>query len=100
MPEPKQQQQPDLHISTRDDTRYTGYRDLEIVYEGSSQHIPVRAPDISAQGMFINTAKHFPEGAVIKIQFRLSQTDYIVRTRAEVRYCLAGVGIGVQFIEI
>ena len=90
----------DQNISTRDTTRYSGYRDLQILYEGSSQDIPVRAPDISLQGMFINTAKHFAEGAVIKISFRLSRTNHVVRVRAEVRYCLEGVGIGVEFIDI
>lgn len=96
----KPQPAPDLNISTRDNQRYAGYRDLHIIYEGSSQEIPVRAPDISPQGMFINTARHFSEGAIIKIQFHLTRTGVAVHVRGEVRYCLSGVGIGVQFLDI
>jgi hypothetical protein len=87
-------------ISTRDNSRYRGYTDLHLTFEGSSQEIPVKVPDISTRGMFINTAKYFPQGAVLKINFRLVRTDVVINTRAEVRYCLEGVGIGVEFIDI
>ena len=50
--------------------RFAHYRELSIVYEGTSLDIPVRAPDISTHGMFINTAQKFPEGAVLRICFR------------------------------
>jgi hypothetical protein len=84
----------------RQHNRYAAYRDLAIAYEGYSESIPVRAPDISASGMFINTGRRFPEGAVVKVRFRLTRSSYEVNARAEVRYCLPGVGIGVEFIEI
>ena len=87
-------------ISTRDNSRYRGYPDLRLNFEGSSQDIPVKVPDISTRGMFINTAKYFPQGAVLKISFRLVRTDVVISVRAEVRYCLEGVGIGVEFIDI
>jgi hypothetical protein len=80
--------------------RYAHYRDLSILYEGSSLDFPVRVPDISTRGMFVNTAQRFPEGAVLRICFRLSRTNFLVRARAEVRYCLPGVGIGVEFIGL
>jgi len=80
--------------------RYAHYRELSIVYEGTSLDIPVRAPDISTQGMFVNTAQRFPEGAVLRICFRLSRSNFLVRARGEVRYCLPGVGIGVEFIGL
>jgi len=80
--------------------RYAHYRELSIVYEGTSQDIPVRAPDISIHGMFINTAQKFPEGAVLRICFRLARTHYLVTARGEVRYCLPGVGVGVEFIAL
>lgn len=85
---------------TRQHLRYPPYRDLAIVYEGYNEKIPYRAPDLSARGMFINTARHFPEGAVLKLKFRLTRLDYEVSARGEVRYCLPGVGIGVEFVEI
>ena len=91
---------PKTGISTRDNSRYRGYTDLHITFEGSSQEIPVKVPDISTRGMFINTAKYFPQGTVLKISFRLVRTDVPVHVRAEVRYCLEGVGIGVEFVDI
>ncbi|MEO5935667.1 MAG: PilZ domain-containing protein [Terriglobales bacterium] len=91
---------PKTGISTRDNSRYRGYTDLHISFEGSSQEIPVKVPDISTRGMFINTAKYFPQGAVLKISFRLVRTDVVIHTRSEVRYCLEGVGIGVEFVDI
>jgi len=87
-------------ISTRDNSRYRGYTDLHLTFEGSSAEIPVKVPDISTRGMFINTSRYFPQGAVLKISFRLVRTNVTVQTRAEVRYCLEGVGIGVEFIDI
>jgi hypothetical protein len=76
------------------------YRELFITYEGRSEEIPLRPPDLSVQGMFIQTARRFPEGAVLKIRFRLVRSLYEVFARAEVRYCLPGVGIGIEFVEI
>jgi hypothetical protein len=87
-------------ISSRSGDRFRGYSDLSIVYEGSSEEIPVKVPDVSTTGMFINTARHFTEGAVIKVHFRLIRLNHEVNTRAEVRYCLSGVGIGIQFVDI
>ena len=80
--------------------RFAYYRELSIVYEGTSLDIPVHAPDISTRGMFINTAHKFPEGAVLRICFRLARTNCVVTARGEVRYCLPGVGIGVEFIGL
>jgi len=80
--------------------RFAHYRELSIVYEGASLDVPVRAPDISVRGMFINTAHKFPEGAVLRICFRLARSNRPVTARGEVRYCLPGVGIGVEFIGL
>jgi hypothetical protein len=89
-----------MRISTRDKSRFRGYKDLSIVFEGSSQEIPVRVPDISTRGMFINTAKFFPEGTILKVRFKLVKSDFEISARSEVRYCLKGVGIGVEFLDI
>jgi hypothetical protein len=81
--------------------RYSAhYRELVITYEGHEQEISVRPPDLSTQGMFIQTTRHFPEGAVLRVRFQLAHSQYQVTARAEVRYCLSGVGIGIEFIEI
>jgi hypothetical protein len=80
--------------------RYSPYRDLTMKYEGRSEDVPLRVPDISTHGMFINTPREFPEGSVLKLNFQLTRTGHLVSARGEVRYCLPGVGIGVEFFEI
>ena len=86
---------------SRQETRYTGFvRSLSVTYEGSTDDITLRAPDISPKGMFINTPNHLPEGAVLRVSFQLPRTSFEVLARCEVRYCLPGVGIGVEFVEI
>jgi hypothetical protein len=80
--------------------RISIYRELSVQYEGHSEEIPVRVPDISKRGMFINTPQCFPEGSVLNVKFRLTRTDIVVQVRGEVRYCLQGVGVGVEFVDI
>jgi PilZ domain len=60
----------------------------------------VRPPDISPTGMFINTAADFPEGAILKVSFRLAKSNRPIAVRCEVRYCLPSVGVGVEFIGL
>lgn len=85
-------------VELRGEIRHTCCTDLQVEYEGFGRHLEVHAPDVSMQGMFINSPDVFPEGTVLKIRFRLAHTGRMVQTRAEVRYCLPGVGIGVEFI--
>ena len=80
--------------------RYAQFSDLSLTYEGRTEEISSRPPDISPHGMFINTTRRFPEGAIMKLRFRLSRSGIQVHARGEVRYCLAGVGIGVEFIGL
>ncbi len=74
--------------------------DLSVTYEGHSDVIVCRQPDVSTRGMFINTNRRLPEGAVLNVRFRLTRTGEAIQARAEVRYCLPGVGVGVEFVEI
>jgi hypothetical protein len=80
--------------------RISTLRELSVNYEGRSEDVALKPPDISTRGMFINTRRNFPEGAVLNVQFRLGQTGTQITTRAEVRYCLPGVGVGIEFVEI
>jgi hypothetical protein len=80
--------------------RFSSLRDLSVTYEGHSEDIATRPPDVSTRGMFINTPRLFPEGAVLNVRFRLAISGKEVQCRAEVRYCLPGVGVGVEFIDI
>lgn len=87
-------------VPARLQPRYAVYRDLNVTYEGYTADIPLRVPDVSPQGIFINTPRLFPEGAVLIIEFRLTLSDTLIKARGEVRYCLPGVGVGVEFVEI
>ena len=84
----------------RSTDRFSLYDHLQICYEGFTNEIPVRVPDLSTLGMFINTALTFPEGAILRISFILPRTNAQVHARSEVRYCLPGVGVGVEFINL
>jgi c-di-GMP-binding flagellar brake protein YcgR len=84
----------------RQQPRYAYVRSLSVACEGSGEEITLRAPDISSTGMFINIPNHFPEGTVLRVSFRLPRSNFEVIARCEVRYCLPGVGVGVEFIEI
>lgn len=85
---------------SRSNSREFCLREITLTYEGQGEQIVIRTPDLSTRGMFISTSRVFPEGAVLNLRFRLTITDAVVHTRCEVRYCLAGVGVGVEFIEI
>ena len=84
----------------RQDARYPQLSELSMNYEGFTEEIVLRPPDLSPRGMFINTANEFPEGAILKLRFRLSRSGTLIRTRCEVRYCLKGVGVGVEFVDV
>lgn len=84
----------------RQEVRHPQLSELSMIYEGFSEDVCVRPPDLSPHGMFINTSTEYPQGAVLKLRFRLARTGVIVETRGEVRYCLRGVGVGVEFVGI
>lgn len=86
--------------SSRLAPRTGSFHDLSVTYEGYSEDVITRPPDISTRGMFINTNRSLPEGAVLNVRFRLTHSGVEIRSRCEVRYCLAGVGVGVEFIDI
>ncbi len=86
-------------VTVRQDVRYPQLSELSMIYEGSAEDVTVRPPDLSPHGMFINTRTEYPEGAVLKLRFRLSRTGVLIQTRCEVRYCLKGVGVGVEFVD-
>ena len=84
----------------RSEPRIQQLSELYLSYEGGGCEIPIRPPDLNVHGMFVNTSTHFPEGAVVNLRFRLTRSSIEVQTRGEVRYCLRGIGIGVEFIGI
>ena len=88
------------YSAARREPRLQLLADLRMNYEGTGEDIPVRPPDISLHGMFVNTSAHFTEGAIVNLRFRLTRSNVEVQTRGEVRYCLPGTGIGVEFVGL
>ena len=88
------------YAGIRQDLRHPQLTELSMNYEGSTEDISVRPPDLSPHGMFVNTDKVYPEGAILKLKFRLARTGVLIQARSEVRYCLEGVGVGVQFVDL
>jgi hypothetical protein len=86
--------------AARREPRLSQLLEIHMNYEGSIENIPLRPPDLSTHGMFVNTSTHFPEGAIVILRFRLTKSNVEVQTRGEVRYCLPGIGIGVEFVGI
>jgi PilZ domain len=96
----KSQTKEAVYKPARQVLRYSYLRDLSVKYEGQSESISVHPPDISQRGMFINTSHRFPEGSVLQLRFHLAHTGVEISTRCEVRYCLAGIGVGVEFVDL
>ena len=84
----------------RREPRIQHLSELHLTYEGETREITIRPPDLSVHGMFVNISTHFPEGAIVNLRFCLTRSNVKVQTRGEVRYCLPGVGIGVEFLEL
>jgi len=84
----------------RSSERYKYISDLSITYEGFGGEVRLYTPDLSPRGMFINTTLQIPQGSVIVVNFRLQRTNVKVTARCEVRYCVPGAGVGVEFVEI
>ena len=85
---------------SREVKRYELPSELSVVYEGAAEEIPIRPADLSTRGMFIHSPKPFPEGSILKVRFRLCRIDFVVNVRAEVRHCIAGLGFGVEFMDL
>ena len=84
----------------RSNPRVHSISGIVLNYEGQSDLTYVRSPDVSTRGMFVNTTRQFPEGAILNVRFRLALSGASVRARGEVRYCLPGVGIGLEFMDL
>lgn len=87
-------------IPARREPRIQHLSELYLCYEGGGPEVYIRTPDLSPNGMFVNTTTHFPEGAIVRLRFRLTRSNIEVQTRGEVRYCLRGIGIGVEFLGL
>lgn len=85
---------------SREVARFELPSELSVIYEGGSENIAIHPTDLSTRGMFIHMSRSFPIGSVLKIRFRLRHVDFLLDIRAEVRHCIDGVGVGVEFIQL
>lgn len=76
------------------------YDRLKLSYDGCTETVTKRSPNLTAYGMFINTPHTFADGAELRLRFELLRTGVVVHSEGKVRYCQAGVGVGVQFIRL
>ena len=78
----------------------TLYPDLRITCNGLADATGTRPPDLSPDGMFVNTPLGFSPGATIQLRFDLVCTGTVVEGRGKVRYWIPGVGVGVEFVDL
>ncbi len=74
--------------------------ELKIIYDGCSDWVDVRSPDISTSGVFVNTPHTFQKGARLKLRFELPGTGTRIQAVGEVKHCLPGIGVGVEFVDL
>jgi len=73
---------------------------LSVVHEGASEETPAHPPNLSPQGMFINTAEPFSVGAMLQLNVRLVGSGCELNARGKVCHCMPGVGVGVEFVNL
>jgi uncharacterized protein (TIGR02266 family) len=56
--------------------------------------------DVSAGGMFITARYPLPIDSYLTVNFRIRLKDAPMTCRARVRYTQAGVGMGIQFLDL
>jgi hypothetical protein len=58
----------------------------------------VRIADLSADGAFVDARTVLPAGTIARLRFEIDSTE--VTVLVEVRYSMAGFGMGVRFIDV
>ncbi len=56
------------NVAIRQDVRYPQLTELSMIYEGATEEVAVRPPDLSPHGMFINTANEFDVKSAIALR--------------------------------
>jgi hypothetical protein len=57
-----------------------------------------RINDLHTGGAFIDVVTPFPIGSVLQLRFRLRDNE--INVKAEVRYSMANIGVGVRFLDL
>lgn len=58
-------------------------KEISVHYEGRTEEVAIRPPDVSTRGMFSYTPTRFPEGTVLNLRFRLAPTGAEAGSRAQ-----------------
>ena len=81
----------------RNSRRVTFYCEAQL--EGIDvSHAHVRLADLSVDGAFVDARTVLPPGALAQVRFTLLGQE--VLARAEVRYSMPGMGMGLRFLEL
>jgi hypothetical protein len=75
-------------------------RNRRMSHKGKGREIPVQPHNLSPHGTFENLSVHFPEGAVVNLQFRLEKSKGKSQNQCEQVYRLANVGIELEFVGL
>jgi hypothetical protein len=68
---------------------------VDVFFDGADATGIASTKDISAGGLYMNTQKELPEGALLMLRLPFPEGDVIVN--AEVIYSSPGRGVGVRF---
>ena len=71
----------------------------EVQYEGAGVRAETRISDINVSGVFIDALTPLPEGAVVKLKFKLPGGHLIV-TEGIVVHSQPRIGMGVSFTNL
>ena len=71
----------------------------EVQCEGNGvSRLATRINDLSLTGAFIDSVTCYPTGTVLRLRFHI--LDVLIETRAEVRYSMPRMGMGVHFLDL
>jgi|SRR5262245_8333376 len=71
----------------------------EVECEGAGlRRLATRINDLSTTGAFIDSMMCYPAGTIIGMRFHIN--DVLIETKAEVRYSMPRMGMGVRFLEL
>ncbi len=86
--------------AARLESRTKGPRSLAISHRGLRCEVASPRPSLSPEGTFKNLSIHFPEGAVIKLQFRSERSNGNSGDNGEEVYRLVDIGIELESVGL
>jgi hypothetical protein len=86
------------YTEKRKHKRTTLLQDIDYEYNSMSFHS--RLTEISAGGLFLEAVSSLPVSTVVKLRFRLPNSDRLIHVDGEVRYALPMAGMGIKFLGL